>query len=151
MKRPGIRPARIAAVMALATMLLAAAPASAAPVVSTITVSSFFPDPVEPFTTTGGVLCDSGTALTDFDHFGGGPRAGPFHLTKTLTCDDGSGTFTIRVEAKVIFGAPTDNGGWAVMGGTGDYENLHGGGSIVGTYVFDPDGIIDVYTGIVMN
>jgi len=145
-----MRATRIGLVLALGAMLLVAAPASAAPVKSTITVTSIFGAP-EPFTTTGGVLCESGTATTDFDHFGGGPRAGTFHLTKTLTCDDGSGTFTILVQAKVIFGAPTDSGGWAVIGGTGDYENLHGGGSLVGTYFFDPDGITDVYTGVVMN
>jgi hypothetical protein len=103
------------------------------------------------FTATGSVICDSGTATTDFDHFGGSghSRAGPFHLTKTLVCADGSGTFTIVVNAATVFGSPGDQGGWAVLSGTGDYAGLNGGGRLVGTYV--PDGIIDQYTGVLRN
>jgi hypothetical protein len=101
----------------------------------------------ETFTTTGGALCPAGTATTDFDHFGGGNVAGSFHLTKTLICTDGSGSFVISVNAATVFGAPQDQGGWSVVGGTGDYADLSGGGSLVGTYV--PTGIIDVYTGVV--
>jgi hypothetical protein len=110
---------------------------------TTITLSSFTSG--ETFTATGDVVCPSGTATTDFHHFGGGPVAGSFHLTKTLVCDDGSGSFTIEVNAATVFGHPTDQGGWAVLDGTGDYATLRGGGNLVGTYV--PDGIIDVYTG----
>src|SRR5262245_3288673 len=71
-----------------------------------ITLNSFA---TETFTTTGGALCPSGTATTDFDHFGGSAhgRAGSFHLTKELVCNDGSGTFTIRVNAATVFGSPT--------------------------------------------
>jgi hypothetical protein len=103
----------------------------------------------ETFTTTGGVLCPDGTATTDFHRFGGSDRsrAGTFHLDKIMTCSDGSGTFTIRVDAATRFGSPTDQGGWSVLGGTGDYEGLKGGGNLVGTYV--EDGIIDLYTGLV--
>ena len=36
-----------------------------------------------------------------------------------------------------------------MAGGTGDYANLSGGGSLVGTYV--DGGIIDLYTGSVRN
>ena len=39
----------------------------------------------ETFTATGSILCPSGTATTDFHHFGGGGAAGSFHLTKTLS------------------------------------------------------------------
>ena len=108
---------------------------------------------VESFTTTGGVLCPDGIATTDFHHFGGDfgghGAAGSFHLTKTLDCEDGSGTFTIRVNAATVFGSPTDQGGWSVASGTGDYEGLVGGGYLVGTYV--ETGIIDLYTGVVSN
>ncbi|HLO36799.1 MAG TPA: hypothetical protein VK194_11980 [Candidatus Deferrimicrobium sp.] len=113
---------------------------------TTITLNSFA---VETFTTTGGILCPRGTATTDFHHFGGGPVAGSFHLTKTLVCDDDSGSFTIVVNAATVFGSPTDQGGWAVLDGTDDYASLHGGGDLVGTYV--PDGIIDLYTGVVQT
>jgi hypothetical protein len=109
---------------------------------TTITLNSFA---TETFTATGGVVCPSGTATTDFHKFGGGPVAGSFHLTKTLVCDDGSGSFTIVVNAATVFGSPTDNGGWAVLSGTDQYATLHGGGNVVGTYV--DEGIIDRYTG----
>jgi hypothetical protein len=101
----------------------------------------------ETFTATGGVVCPAGTATTDFKKFGGSDnsRAGSFHLTKTLDCTDGSGTFTIVVNAATVFGSPGDQGGWAVLGGTDGYATLSGGGRLVGTYV--PDGIIDRYTG----
>ena len=97
----------------------------------------------ETFTSTGGVLCASGVATTDFHKQGGSWRAGTFHLTKTLECPDG--TLTINVDAATVFGSPTDQGGWSVVGGTGAYAGVRGGGSLVGTYI--PDGIIDLYTG----
>jgi hypothetical protein len=126
-------------------LLLAAGPVGALGATkTTITLNSFA---VETFTTTGGVLCPGGTATTAFHHFAGGGRAGSFHLTKTLTCTDGSGSFTIAVNAATTDGSPTDQGGWAVLSGTGDYGTLSGGGNVVGTYV--EAGIIDLYTGSV--
>jgi hypothetical protein len=135
---------RLGRIATAAIALLLVAPATglaAGETTITIEVHGF----VETFTATGGVVCASGTATTDFDHFGGGGAAGSFHLTKTLTCADGSGSFTILVNAATVFGSPTDQGGWAVVGGTGAYTTLKGGGNLVGTYI--PDGIIDVYTG----
>ena len=134
---------RIRAVAAAVILLAIVAPTTlAASGSTTITLNSFA---TETFTATGGVVCPSGTATTDFHKFGGGPVAGSFHLTKTLVCSDGSGSFTIVVNAATVFGSPDDQGGWAVLSGTGAYATLHGGGNVVGTYV--PDGIIDVYTG----
>jgi hypothetical protein len=135
---------RIRVVVAAATvcLLLAVPMTVGASGSTTITLNSFA---IETFTATGGVVCSSGTATTDFHKFGGGGAAGSFHLTKTLVCDDGSGSFTIEVNAATKFGTPTDQGGWGVLSGTDQYATLHGGGNLVGTYV--PDGIIDVYTG----
>jgi hypothetical protein len=134
---------RIRAVAAAVILLAIVAPTTlAASGSTTITLNSFA---TETFTATGGVVCPSGTATTDFHKFGGGPVAGSFHLTKTLVCSDGSGSFTIVVNAATVFGSPNDQGGWAVLSGTGAYATLHGGGNVVGTYV--ADGIIDVYTG----
>lgn len=136
---------RIRGVVAVtAILLLSVVPtALAAPGSTTITLNSFSSG--ETFTATGGVVCPEGTATTDFRKFAGGGAAGSFHLTKELVCTDGSGSFTIVVNAAVVFGSPTDQGGWAVLDGTDDYATLKGGGNLVGTYV--PDGIIDVYTG----
>ena len=135
---------RIGVVAVTTVLLLLLVPtALAAPGSTTITLNSFSSG--ETFTATGGVVCPEGTATTDFRKFAGGGAAGSFHLTKTLDCTDGSGTFTIVVNAATVFGSPTDQGGWAVLGGTDDYASLKGGGNLVGTYV--PEGIIDRYTG----
>lgn len=139
-------PHRIGAIAtaAIALVLAIGSVGALAATRTTITLNSFA---TETFTATGDVICPSGTATTDFGHFGGGDRAGSFHLTKTFVCDDGSGSFTISVNAATVFGSPTDQGGWAVRSGTGAYTTLRGGGNVVGTYV--PDGIIDSYTGSV--
>lgn len=104
----------------------------------------------ETFVATGG-FCPSGTAVShDFRSTGRGPNhAFTFHLEKTLTCADGSGTLTIRVNAATTDGAPGDNGGWSVGSGTGAWAAASGGGSLVGTYV--PTGIIDQYTGVLQS
>lgn len=97
----------------------------------------------ETFDATG--FCPSGTAESFGFHQAGRGRATTFHLFKTLTCDDGSGTLTIRVEASLVFGTPGTTGGWSVVDGTGEYAGTRGGGMIVGTN-FD-GGIDDHYTG----
>jgi hypothetical protein len=135
----------LALLLVMLSMLIAAPSVQAAASSTTITLDSNFETGVETITATGDVLCDSGTAETFGLRVVGGPRTATFHLFKTLTCDDGSGTFTIGVEAKVVFGAPTDNGGWWVVGGTDDYATLQGGGNLLGTYY--EGGVVDVYTG----
>ena len=137
---------RAVAVGAIAALFVIAAPAgTAAASMTVITLDSFSSG--ETFTATGGVVCPEGSATTDFKKFGGSAhsRAGSFHLTKTLECADGSGSFTIVVNAATVFDSPGDQGGWAVLSGTDDYATLSGGGQIRGTYV--PEGIIDTYTG----
>jgi len=140
------RPLRAVAVGAIAALVVLAAPASSmAGSMTVITLDSF--ESGETFTATGGVVCPDGTATTGFKNFGGSPNshAGSFHLTKTLECAGGSGSFTIEVDAATVFGSPGDQGGWGVLSGTGAYATLSGGGNLVGTYV--TDGIIDTYTG----
>jgi hypothetical protein len=73
-----------------------------------------------------------------------------FHLIKTLTCDDGSGSFMILVNAATAPTSPGTIGGFAVVGGTGDYSDLHGAGSLVGTSVSETE-ILDVYSGRLSN
>ena len=122
--------------------VLAVAPVSAAAEKVTIDLHVDF-ELGETFTASG--FCESGTAESFGHLIVGQGRATTFHLFKTLTCDDGSGTLTIRVEASGVFGFGGTIGGWIVVGGTGDYATTRGGGSIVGTG-FD-GGIDDHYTG----
>jgi hypothetical protein len=145
-----MRARRLAVLIGIAGAALWAPVASAAIPVTTITINSVFGG-TETFTATGGVVCDSGTAVTDPIFFAGGGIQGrgvfTFHLVKTLTCDDGSGTFKLLVDAAA---SPTSGGtvgGFAAGQGTGDYVGLRGGGSLVGTSFPDGSGITDVYTG----
>jgi hypothetical protein len=132
----------------LLALLVAPVVSAAAPPTTVLTIDVLFDGP-ETFTATGGVICDSGTAVTDpvfaagFGRMGRG--VGTFHLIKTLTCDDGSGTFQILVNAATASSSPGTLGGFAVVGGTGDYAGLRGAGSLVGTA--KDGGVTDVYTG----
>ena len=106
----------------------------------------------ETFTTNSPLLCPSGDAFTDF-HFGSGnfARAGVFHISKLLVCDDDSGSFVIRVDAasNFVVGSGT-TGGWSVVpgSGTGDYVGLKGGGHVVGVNQDDPViDLVDFYSG----
>jgi hypothetical protein len=123
-------------------------PAAAAPPQSTtFTVVEQFDLGTGVFASDGSVVCASGT--TSNDTFGSGfqsDRGGIFHVRKTITCNDGSGTFTLLIQARV--GINVGNmayGPWVVLSGTGDYADLHGRGIVTGTPV--PGGISDLYVG----
>jgi hypothetical protein len=132
----------------LLALLVAPMASAAAPPTTVLTIDVVF-DVSEEFTATGGVICESGTAVTDpvfvagFGRMGRG--VGTFHLIKTLTCADGSGMFRILVNAATAPSSPGTLGGFTVVGGTGDYAGLRGAGSLVGTGT--DVGIMDVYTG----
>jgi len=148
-----MRSSRLGLTIGVLLALVVAPMASAAePLTTVLTIDIVF-DVSEEFTATGGVICESGTAETDLHGFTTGGVQGrgvlSFHLVKTLTCDDGSGTFQILVNAPTAPSSPGTLGGFAVVGGTGDYTNLRGAGSLVGTAT--EDGIVDVYMGKLTN
>lgn len=97
------------------------------------------------FTASGGVICESGTVANE--HFLVAKRGLKFQVVKRFTCDDGSGEFFVKLEAKLSPETFTTTFRWNVLGGTGAYEGLHGSGSGFST-LRDPDpGIIDHYSG----
>jgi hypothetical protein len=122
------------ALAAFAALGIAAGSASAGPplpvsiVIHTNTVDGF-----GTFASTGGGLCSTGitTDVVDFSGYESGHHIN-FHVLKTFTCADGSGTFTIEMQAHYFFGAPTDAGAWVIASGTGAYTNLAGTGSVTG-------------------
>jgi len=134
----------------LAASLLAPAASAAPPPVTTITIDVTFGGP-EFFTATGDLVCDSGTAVSGPTIVAGGGRRGggvlTFHVVKTLTCADGSGTFKLLVDAAASRTSPGTVGGFAAGHGTEDYIGLHGGGHLAGTARPDGTGVTDVYTG----
>ena len=136
---------RLAALVGLLGALTWAAPTAAA-TPTTIDIDVTFGLTLEPFTTTGGVLCASGDAISDPVSIRGGGRQGngnlTFHVVKTMHCDNGD-TFKLLVDATQT---PTGTvGGFAIGQGTGSLAGVHGGGSLVGTGT--ASGIHDHYTG----
>jgi hypothetical protein len=90
---PFLRP--LAAGM-IAAALIAPGAMAATKVEITLNVDTF--GGTELFTATGG-FCGAGSATSSNFRFAGGGRAGTFHLDKTFTCDDGSGSLTIHLNA----------------------------------------------------
>lgn len=140
-----IAPVAITALVVLAPHATLAA-ASPAPV--RISLAADFLTGDESFTATGG-FCSDGTATSSGLGIVGGGNALSFHVTKTLECGDGSGSLVIRVNAATHGGSDHDQGGWSVVSGTGAWAGASGGGNLVGTYV--PDGVIDLYTGVLAS
>ena len=130
MRRP------VLVLVALAALMLAAAPAAHAQE-TTITTNITFPQEGEPFGTFTATepLCPSGTFVDEFVGGGGDFRSGRFYsaftIRKVLTCEDGSGTFTIQFHPQFNPTTPEScgqAGPFAVIGGTGDYTTLSGHG-----------------------
>jgi hypothetical protein len=143
-----MRARRFAVLFGLVAVLASAPTTSAAVPVTTIDIDVTFGVTLEPFTTTGGVLCASGDAISDPVSIRGGGRQGrgnfTFHVVKTMYCDNGD-TFKLLVDAA---GTPTGTvGGFAVGQGTGSLAGVHGGGSLVGTSTGGGTGLHDHYTG----
>ena len=118
---------------AVAALVGAGSAFATTPTPVTIEIKTPFATGIGTFTTSGAGLCPSGT--TTDQSFGTPPEAkfhANFHVLKTFTCADGSGTFTANVQAHLIFGAPTDSFTWNILSGTGAYANLQGSGNGVG-------------------
>lgn len=132
-----IRQALLAPIAMLATtaaMVVGAGSALASvPTPVTIEATLIFANGYGTFTTSAPVLCPSGTTndLTGTTGLQSG-RLANYHVLKTFTCTDGSGTFTALVQAHLMFGSPADFFSWNIVSGTGDYTNLRGAGSGVG-------------------
>ena len=152
--RPRTSPSRAAVAIGAALLLIGLTTGSALGRESAIITIEIDFEGAETFTTDSPLLCPSGEAFTDFE-FGAGNfgAAGSFHLTKLLVCDDGSGTFAIRIDAATNFVVGDGTvGGWSVVRGSGtdDYVGLKGGGSLVGVNTHtQPVDLVDFYFGSV--
>ena len=139
---------RTVLVVAISAAAVGVLPAVAAPPQNTtFTVVEQFEPESGVFASDGSVVCASGT--TSNNTFGSGfqsDRGVIFHVRKTITCDDGSGTFILQLQARAGFNVgDVTFGPWVVLSGTGDYANLHGSGTVTGTAL--PGGVSDLYVG----
>ncbi len=100
-----------------------------------------------PFSSTGGVVCDSGTVSTLSTRVAG-PRDGThqqLQIRKQFVCPDG--TFDVRLRVTLDLVSHDTSGTWSVASATGAYGGLHGDGKIIGTSVDPGVTIQDEYTG----
>jgi hypothetical protein len=103
----------------------------------------------------GGLVCASGTVDDTRIIFVGfqSNRSAQIPVRKTFTCDDGSGTFFVKIQVHLEFATSTEFFSWVVLGGTGDYADLSGAGS--GTTVSDGSdpqtGNFNNYEGILIH
>ena len=93
-----------------------------------------------------GFVCASGDALSVSSKVSGAQGNTGFNVqvTYAFTCDDGSGEFFIKLQVRID--QKGDNFNWVVIGGTGDYEKLHGTGSGIGIPLAEGR-VLDVYDG----
>jgi len=86
-------------------------------------------------------MCPSGDTIDLFGRPSGGtPQRVNFQVVKRFTCDDGSGSFDVKLQVRID--RKGDNYQWVVLDGSGAYERLHGVGDGVGFPI--PDGVFDI-------
>ena len=106
-----------------------------------------------PFVASGpavddGLVCATGDTIDVFAKASGfqSERGFNIQVIKLFTCDDGSGDFEIKLQVRIDQQGINFN--WAIVGGTGAYERLHGSGDGVGLPPpAGTDGDFDVYPG----
>ena len=156
-RQPGVRPILAILSAALALGALAAPAAAAAPpqgvtIVSDVTFVEGGPN-IGVFTASGpavdaGTLCDSGTFEDQGLRLAGFPaRTGDLQIQvlKTFTCDDGSGTFDLKMQIKANPETGLETFQWVMLGGSDAYATLRGTGT--GTTVPRPGGNTNTYVG----
>src|SRR5690349_7921195 len=158
--RPGIRSilATLSALLAvgvLAAPVAAAAPPKAVTIVSDVTFVNGGPN-IGDFHASGagvdsGTLCASGTFEDQGIRFAGFPaRTGEVQLQvlKRFTCDDGSGTFDLKMQIKANFDTGLETFQWVITGGSDAYASLHGSGT--GSTVPREGGNTNTFVGAVL-
>jgi len=139
---------------AMAVMLAMAAPAGATPPSGvSIEVEMSLLGAPSPFVASGpavdsDLMCSEGEVIQVFGKatgFQSDKGYVNFQVVHQFTCDDGSGDFLVKLQVRVNQNG--DNFQWNILGGTGDYEDLHGSGNGVGLPICGPDCVFDVYTG----
>ena len=99
------------------------------------------------------VICPSGTFVDTGIRFAGfqSPRGViQLQVAKTFACDDGSGTFDVKMQIQADFGTGIESFRWTVMGGTGAYGSLRGSGS--GSTVPNPPiGNVNTFEGLLIH
>ena len=105
---------------------------------------------------TQGLICESGTVEDTrliFAGFQSPTGRIQIPVRKTFTCDDGSGEIFIKIQVHLDLNTQTETFSWVVLGGTGDYSDLHGsgGGTTVGDGSDPQTGNFNNYVGFLIG
>ena len=145
----------------LAAMSVAATATAAAPTnVTIVSHVTFNPDGPNfgDFEASGpavdsGVVCDTGTFVDTGIRFAGFQSDRgmvQLQVVKEFTCDDGSGTFVVKLQIQANFDTGIESFSWVVLDGTGAYASLHGTGR--GSTVPNlPIGNVNTYRGFLID
>lgn len=94
-----------------------------------------------------GLICNSGDTIDVFGK-GSGFQSGigwNAQVVKLFTCDDSSGEFFVKLQVRFDWRGLSFL--WTIVGGSGDYEKLHGTGEGIG--IPEVYGVLDLYDGAV--
>jgi hypothetical protein len=100
-----------------------------------------------------GMICPAGTFVDTGIRFAGFQSdrgVVQLQVGKEFTCDDGTGTFSIKIQIQANFDTGIESFSWVAKGGSGDYGALKGSGS-GSTVPEPPTGNINTYVGFVLN
>ncbi|MFC2108878.1 hypothetical protein ACFLS5_05390 [Candidatus Bipolaricaulota bacterium] len=141
------------------SIALAVVPVMAAPPlnvhIEVPTIIEALPDPTsDNFTATGpavdaGLMCSTGEVF-NLSIIVSGPPGGTFSILRVLkhfVCDDGSGTFDVKMVVRLDLTTNETIAHWRVVGGTGAYVGLHGNGKLIGIPIAPGSSILDIYDG----
>ena len=151
-----MRRSLIVAAMAALLLVVGLAPAGAAPPADVEIEADSLLAGTGTFTASGaavddGVVCATGNTLDlSVASSGSGPWGHNIRVIKEFTCDDGSGSFLVKLQVrKLLVGPLFTTFHWVVQGGDG-YAGLHGSGSGVGLPPNSGFDVFDVYTGFML-
>ena len=162
--RPSIHRVRSAlvAVAAILALVAVAAPVTARSPEAVTIVSHVTFNPDGPnfgdFTASGpavddGLVCATGTFVDTGIRFAGfqsGRDVIQIHVDKEFTCDDGSGTFPVKLQIQADVATGIETFTWVARAGTDAYTGIRGAGS-GSTVPEPPTGNINTYEGFILD
>lgn len=144
---------RVALISVVLLLAIAVVPAAAAPALDVeIEVPATFDPGVDPFTASGpavaeGLMCPSGFS-SNLSVDVKNPESTTIQFLRVLKlfdCAAAGDSLMILLDVRLDVQSGNTTGNWRVDGGTGNYANIRGKGTLVGT---PGDGfILDVYSG----
>jgi hypothetical protein len=149
----------VTTVLALVAVVAPVSARSAHPVtiVSHVTFNDDGPN-YGDFTASGaavdaGLICDAGTFVDTGIRFAGFQSDRgmvQLQVDKAFTCDDGSGSFPVKMQIQADFETGIESFTWVAKAGDDDYASLNGAGK-GSTVPEPPTGNVNTYEGFILD